>query len=122
MAKQLSASIGQASLVGGKATNEDFYGVLIPDEPLLTTKGIAAAIADGMSGSEAGKEASQLSVTGFIDDYFSTPESWTVKTSVGNVLTALNHWLYGQSQKNYDSHRGLVTTFSTAGEQERWSV
>jgi serine/threonine protein phosphatase PrpC len=112
MAKQLSASIGQASLVGGKATNEDFYGVLIPGEPLLTTKGIAAAIADGMSGSEAGKEASELSVTGFLDDYFSTPESWTVKTSVGNVLTALNHWLHGQSQKNYDSHRGLVTTFS----------
>ena len=112
MAIHLSASIGQASLAGSKDTNEDFYGVLIPDEPLLTTKGIAAAIADGMSGSEAGREASELSVTGFLDDYFSTPESWTVKTSVGNVLTALNHWLHGQSQKNYESHRGLVTTFS----------
>ncbi len=112
MANRLCIAIGQYSSAGRKELNEDFYGVLIPDDPLLSTKGIAAVIADGMSSSDAGEVASELSVKGFLHDYFSTPESWTVKTSVEKVLSALNRWLYGLGQREYVSPRGLVTTFS----------
>jgi serine/threonine protein phosphatase PrpC len=35
-----------------------------------------------------------------------------VKTSVGRVLTATNRWLHGQSEINYLSDRGMVSTFS----------
>ncbi|MBT4837991.1 MAG: bifunctional protein-serine/threonine kinase/phosphatase [Methylococcales bacterium] len=103
---------GQASDKGIKKLNEDCMGIRIPDEPLLTTKGIVAVIADGVSSAEAGKEASATCVQNFLSDYYSTPDAWTVKNSAHKVLTALNRWLYGQSQHYLDSHKGYITTLS----------
>ncbi len=100
------------SVAGVKEQNEDACGVQVPEEPLLTSKGVAAVIADGMSGSDAGQQASRACVQGFLSDYFSTPESWSVKTSGQKILTALNHWLYGNGQREYGSHKGMVTTVS----------
>ena len=113
MHNQLQISSGAYSIAGVKEQNEDACGILVPEEPLLTTKGITIAIADGMSGSEAGAEASQACVKGFLSDYYSSPESWTVKTSAHKILAALNHWLYGQSHREYGNDKGFVTTFST---------
>jgi len=113
MSASLSITSGEYSTAGIKPQNEDNCGVHIPAEPLLTTKGIAVAIADGMSGSDAGKEASEACVSGFLRDYFSTPESWTTKTSVQKVLGSLNTWLHSQGQREYGSHKGMVSTFST---------
>jgi len=73
---------------------------------------VAAAIADGMSSSEGGKQASEICVSGFLTDYYSTPDSWTVKTSASKILGALNKWLYSQGQVRFQSARGMVTTFS----------
>ncbi len=112
MSTTLSIKSASTSIAGVKPQNEDACGIYVPDGPLLNTKGIAAVIADGMSGSDAGKEASQACVSGFLADYFSTPESWTVKTSAQKILTALNHWLYGQGQRRYNSHKGMVTTLT----------
>lgn len=112
MTRKLSISLGQSSSAGIKADNEDFYGVNIPDDTQLENKGITIAIADGMSGSDGGKEASQLSVKQFLTDYYSTPESWTVKHAVNRIMSALNSMLFSQGQKRYSSSKGLVTTFS----------
>lgn len=49
---------------------------------------------------------------GFLNDYFSTPDSWTVETSGEKILGALNRWLYGQGQQVYGSAKGMVTTLS----------
>jgi len=105
-------TIGQHSMAGRKDRNDDSYGVLIPEAPLLTTKGIAMAIADGMSSSEAAKEASETCIKSFLDDYYCTHESWTVKKSAAVVLRAVNSWLYAQGQSQYHSNRGMVSTFS----------
>lgn len=99
---------------GGKAQNADAADARIPPDDLLASKGVAAIIADGMSSSEGGHEASQICVTGFLNDYFSTPESWSVKTSASKILSALNSWLCGQGQSRYNSPRGMVTTLSAA--------
>ncbi len=114
MPKPPSIQVASAchSIAGVKPQNEDACGVQVPDEPLLTTKGLAAVIADGMSGADAGRQASRACVQGFLADYFSTPESWSVKTSGQKILTALNHWLYGTGQREYGSHKGMVTTVS----------
>ncbi|HFQ14468.1 MAG TPA: bifunctional protein-serine/threonine kinase/phosphatase, partial [Gammaproteobacteria bacterium] len=93
MSQSLSIEAASASLAGVKPQNEDACGIQIAEGTLLETKGIAAVIADGMSGSDAGREASRACVSGFLADYFSTPESWTVKTSAQKILSALNHWL-----------------------------
>ena len=58
-------SIGQHSEAGRKERNDDSYGVVVPDAALLETKGIAMAIADGMSSSEAAKIASETCVKTF---------------------------------------------------------
>ncbi len=107
-----SIHIGQYSSAGQKETNEDSFGVLVPESDLLEIKGIAMAIADGMSSCEAPKAASENCVKTFLTDYFSTHQSWSVKTSVTRVLTATNRWLYAQGQNKYQSNRGMVSTFS----------
>lgn len=117
MAKSLRVRIGQTSAAGIKAENEDFLGYYIPspetnDAIQLESKGVTVAIADGMSESDGGKEASQVSVSQFIDDYYGTPESWSVKQAANKILTALNAWLYSQGQEKYRAAKGLVTTFS----------
>ncbi|OOZ39593.1 protein kinase [Solemya pervernicosa gill symbiont] len=112
MSRQLTITSGQYSVAGIKAENEDACGILTPEGSALNTKGISIVIADGMSGCEAGREASEACVSGFFNDYYSTPESWTVKSSVQKVLSALNRWLYGNGQREYNSAKGMVTTFS----------
>ena len=108
----LKVSIGAFSDKGVKVENEDYYGANIIDEPQLTHKGVAVVIADGMSGSDAGKEASQCCVNSFLGDYYSTPESWSVKTAGQKILSATNSWLYSQGQLRYQSAKGMVSTLS----------
>jgi serine/threonine protein phosphatase PrpC len=108
----IAISVGQYSITGRKASNDDSYGVLVPGKGLLASKGIAMAIADGMSSSEAAKQASETCVRSFLEDYFATPHSWTVKTSVERVLTAINRWMHSQSLALSAAGRGMVSTFS----------
>ena len=110
--KTLSLTIGQHTQAGRKDRNEDFFGAVTPDEPLIHTKGAVMAIADGISGCEAGKEASECTVKGFLNDYLSTPDSWTVVHSVEKVLQALNQWLYARSHDRYSAYQGMLTTLS----------
>ena len=108
----LKIEIGQYSIAGRKLRNDDSYGVIIPQDHTLQSKGIAIAIADGMSSCEGAKEASEMCVRSFLEDYYATPESWTVKRSVATVLKATNGWLYAQGQRRELDERGLVSTFS----------
>jgi serine/threonine protein phosphatase PrpC len=115
MADGLKVSVGQYSDKGRKEVNQDFYGVSVPKEPLLSSKGIAVAIADGIGSSEVSQVASEFAVLGFLDDYYCTSEAWSVKKSVERVLTATNSWLHSrsrQSQYRYDKDRGYVCTLS----------
>jgi serine/threonine protein phosphatase PrpC len=110
---KLRLNVGQYSVAGVKQRNEDAIGIRIPDGNLLATKGAAAVIADGVSAAEAGREASHTCVSNFLSDYFSTPESWSVKQSAQRVLSALNRWLYSRGQGIQDTRRGYITTMST---------
>ncbi|HIE54325.1 MAG TPA: bifunctional protein-serine/threonine kinase/phosphatase [Chromatiaceae bacterium] len=112
MSRHLEIDYAAATEKGNKAENADAADALVPSGNALLNKGIAAAICDGMSSSEGGVEAAQLCVKGFLDDYLSTPDSWTVKTAATKVLGALNRWLWSQGQMRYDSARGMVTTFT----------
>ncbi|NOR81817.1 MAG: protein kinase, partial [Methyloprofundus sp.] len=108
----LKISIGSSSDKGIKTRNEDFLGATIPEGVQLTHKGIVVAIADGMSGSDAGHEASHCCVVSFLSDYYSTPDSWSVKQAGQKILSATNSWLYSQGQLRYESAKGMVSTLS----------
>ena len=115
MSKQLKISVGQHTDKGRKEINQDFYGVYIPIEPQLSSKGIAMALADGISSSDVSQVASQTAVTSFLEDYFCTSETWSVKKSAHRVLTATNSWLHAQTYKSlyrFDKDRGYVCTLS----------
>ncbi len=109
---QLKITLGSYSTKGVKQRNEDFVGAIMPEAAQLTHKGIAIAIADGMSGSDAGHEASHCCVAGFLSDYYSTPDSWSVKKSGQQILSATNSWLYSQGQQRFQSTKGMVSTLS----------
>ena len=114
MPLELKISVGQHSDKGRKKTNQDFHGVLIPAEPLLSLKGIAVVLADGISSSNVSRIAAESAVKGFLTDYYCTSESWSVRTSAQRVLEATNSWLHSQtrSQYSYDRDRGYVCTLS----------
>ncbi|GAA0784498.1 MULTISPECIES: bifunctional protein-serine/threonine kinase/phosphatase [Pseudomonadati] len=109
---QLNIHVGQASDKGVKTSNEDAVGIRIPSGVMLSTKGIVSVISDGVSTAENGAQASAISVSNFISDYYSTPDTWSVQTSSNKVLTSLNRWLYGLGQDYRDARRGYVCTFS----------
>jgi len=108
----LRVSAAQRSDSGARAVNEDSMGLRVPSGSLLTLKGVAAVIADGVSSARAGREASETCVQSFLNDYYSTPESWTVKTSAQRVLSALNHWLYSRGRAFREAEEGYITTLS----------
>ena len=108
----LKISIGQHSDKGIKPVNEDFFGYSQPEEPQLSYKGVVVTIADGMSSSDAGKKASHACIIGFLSDYYSSPDSWSVKKSCQKILSATNSWLFSQGQKQYGSNQGMVSTLS----------
>ncbi|WP_351010548.1 bifunctional protein-serine/threonine kinase/phosphatase [Shewanella sp. S1-58-MNA-CIBAN-0166] len=111
-AATLQLVVGQASEKGRKLQNEDAIGIRIPSGIPLTSKGVVSVISDGVSTAEGGAHASAISVSNFLADYYSTPETWSVQTSSTKVLTALNRWLYGLGQDYRDARRGFVCTFS----------
>src|SRR5690554_962428 len=115
MTSQLAVSTGQHTDQGPKPVNQDFHGLIIPDNHQLGTKGIAVTIADGISSSNVSQIASEAAVAGFLSDYYSTPESWSVKQSAERVLRASNAWLHAQTRQSryrYDQDRGYICTFS----------
>src|SRR3954467_1399861 len=112
---RLKVRIGQHSDRGRKAVNQDFYGFRLPEEPQLSSKGIAIALADGIRSRDARQVASEFAVMAFLDDYYSTSETWSVKKSGERVLAAANSWLHSRtchSSYRYEKDRGYVCTLS----------
>lgn len=115
MPTDLRVSIGQHSDRGRKELNQDFHGAMIPRQPSLGSKGIAVAVADGISSSSVSRVASESAVKGFLTDYYCTSDAWSVKTSAQRVIDATNSWLHSQTRRNpqaYDADRGYVCTLN----------
>ncbi|MEM6709962.1 MAG: bifunctional protein-serine/threonine kinase/phosphatase [Pseudomonadota bacterium] len=111
----LRVGLGQYSSAGRKDTNQDFHGALLAEGSVNETKGIAIALADGISSSAVSRDAAEAAVTGFLNDYYSTPEAWSTKHSAMRVLEATNAWLHRQTQRTalrFDRNKGYVCTFS----------
>src|SRR3981081_1452717 len=108
MPRDLKISVGQQS-------NQVFHGGVIPQQPALAWKGIAIALADGISSSKVSRMAAESAVKGFLTDYYCTSDSWSVKTSVQRVIDATNSWLHSQTRRSqyaYEKDKGYVCTFS----------
>lgn len=106
-------TFGGTSLTGVRAENQDAFIVKHPQkQDELTFKGTVVCIADGVSCSDQGQQASHTITTQFVQDYYATPHSWSVSHSVTSLLSQLNQWLYTQGQDAL-RHNGMVTTLSS---------
>ena len=111
--QQLEISMGGYSTAGNREVNQDAFAVKnVTSYNEKINKGIVATLADGVSCSTHGQQASHTSVTQFITDYYSTPDSWSVKHAANQVLSSLNAWLFKHSQQSMLRHDGFITTFS----------
>jgi serine/threonine protein phosphatase PrpC len=115
MSKTMRVTLGQASLAGAHDINQDFHGAFLPRGHQLVSKGIALALADGISSSLVSQLASQTAVRSFLADYYATSEAWSVRRAAERVLSAANAWLHAQtmaSDGRFEKDRGYVCTFS----------
>lgn len=115
MSGTLAISIGQYSDRGRKEVNQDFHGALIPEEPLLSLKGIAIVLTDGISSSDVSRIAAESAVKSFLTDYYCTSDTWSVKMSAQRVIAATNSWLHAQTRQSrfpHDHDKGYVCTLS----------
>ncbi len=115
MSGTLAISVGQHSDRGRKEVNQDFHGASIPEEPLLSLKGVAVVLADEISSSKVSRIAAEAAVKSFLSDYYCTSDTWPVKTSAQRVISATNSWLHAQtrqSQYPHDHDKGYVCTLS----------
>lgn len=103
---------GHTSIAGVRERNEDFVGMVTPIEPELSSKGLIAAIADGVSGNEGGSEASEYAVRGLLSDYYATPDTWEVTTSLEKVIVAINSWIQQQGSVRKEL-AGMASTLTT---------
>lgn len=108
----LSVSIGHATRAGVRERNEDFVGMVTPNEPDLSTKGLIAALADGVSGNEGGRQASEYTVRGLLTDYYATPDTWPVTQSMDKVIKAINSWVQKQGSVRPEL-AGMATTLTS---------
>jgi serine/threonine protein phosphatase PrpC len=107
----LKFEIGQSSLTGPRERNEDYIGVVTPENEQLSVKGALIAVADGVSGNAGGGEASEMTVRTVTTDYYATPDTWEPHTALDKVMTAANRWLISQANANRDL-AGMATTLS----------
>ena len=107
--KQLKISVDYSSIAGIKDENQDACSYHVPDAKAVDYKGIATVISDGVSACERAREASACCVNGFLSDYYSTPDSWSVEHSATKVISALNNWLYAQSMRSNEVSSMLAT-------------
>ena len=115
MHEALRVRVGQHTDRGRKEVNQDFHGACLAQGAALTTKGVAVALADGISSSEVSHIASAAAVHALLVDYYCTSDAWTVRRSVQCVLAATNSWLHAQGRRGphrFDADRGYVCTLS----------
>jgi protein phosphatase len=107
----LTLSIGECTATGPRERNEDFSGVVTPENEQLAAKGVLLAVADGVSGHLGGREASEMSVRSLLSDYYATPDTWEVAAALDKVLGAVNRWVLSQAARQREM-AGMATTLS----------
>lgn len=109
----LKLEFGYATATGPRERNEDYGGFVEPADPqLAATKGMLAAVADGVSGGVHGREAAETAVRNLLADYYATPDTWETPHALGTVLSAINRWLTGQTASRHESG-GMATTLTS---------
>jgi serine/threonine protein phosphatase PrpC len=111
--EELAVVMAQKTVPGIKTVNEDAVATAqAPNKHALVNKGVCALIADGVSSAEAGREASEFCVANFIEEYYRTPDTWSVSQSGEKTLSSINLNLFKKSHAFTQQEKGFLCTFS----------
>ena len=108
---RLEIAAGFATLQGPKADNQDFGGVHIGTPAEQREHGVVAVIADGVSGSKAGRMAAELTTRSFIDGYLDQNPLNGIAANGIKALRGFNRWLHSRGKID-PAMEGAATTFT----------
>ena len=108
---RLEIAAGFATLQGPKADNQDFGGVHIGTPAEQREHGVVAVIADGVSGSKAGRMAAELTTRSFIDGYLEQNPLNGIAANGIKALRGFNRWLHSRGRID-PAMEGAATTFT----------
>ena len=107
----LEIAAGFATALGPRADNQDFGGVHIGSAAEQRLHGVVAVVADGVSGSKAGRVASELAARSFIDGYLSKSPLGGIAAAGVSSLMGFNRWLHARGKAD-PTMTGAATTFT----------
>ncbi len=112
---RFEVDIGHSSHRGPRDINEDFAGAMQPKNP-RDSRGLIAAIADGVSTGGHGLEAAQTSAMALLTDYFATPDTWEPTVVLDRLISAQNSWLadHNRRRQGPGGSKGAALTTLTA--------
>ena len=108
---RLEIAAGFATAQGPKADNQDFGGVHIGTTAEQREHGVVAVIADGVSGSKAGRMAAELTTRSFIDGYLDQNPLNGIAANGVKALRGFNRWLHARGKID-PAMEGAATTFT----------
>lgn len=108
---RLEIAAGFATAIGPRKDNQDFGAVHIGPPSEQALHGMVALVADGVSGSRAGRVASELAGRTFIDAYVDQNPLRGVAAAGVTALTGYNRWLHAKGRSDPDM-AGAATTFT----------
>ncbi len=102
-------TIGSASHKGlVKKENQDYHSWRIPEDDLLSTKGILLALADGMGGRTGGSTASKTAVDTLIGEYYKDDSS-SIQKSLEIAFAKANKAVIEKGKENIETE-GMAST------------
>ncbi len=107
---ELVVAAGFASLRGPRAENQDFGGVHMASALERARHGLIAAVADGVSGGNGGRQAAELAVRALIDGFYAQADTIGPAKAMQAPLAAYNRWLHAQGRG--ESMANAATTFT----------
>jgi protein phosphatase len=101
-------TLGYAGLACGKEVSVVFFDVASPAAADLQSRGLAFALADGMSGG-GGRRAAETCVRSVLCDLYATPAAWDVPRALDRVMASVNAWLAAHNVQARESECMLST-------------
>ncbi len=111
--------IGHSSERGQRERNEDFVAAATD-----ATRGLIAAVADGVSAGGRGLEAAQTTVMSLVTDYGAAPVTWETTVVLDRLIGAQNAWLADHNRRRQGDKAGsaLTTLTALALQGHSWTV
>jgi len=108
---RLEIAAGFATARGPRQDNQDFGGVHVGPPAEQRLHGVIAVVADGVSGSKAGRVAAELAARSFIDGYLDQSPLGGIAAAGVASLRGYNRWLHARGRID-PTMQGAATTFT----------